>query len=842
MFVLDRPTGTAKSCAGELRPPHLRVRPDGELLELPVGKTMVGSSPRCNLRLQQPGIQPVHCLIVRGDDGLSVRRWATDTQLNGLAFDEAPLRSGDCLALGGVELELVQEPGEAEMPPSCDQQTAEQAVEECERLLDVVEEAVDARADCEAEQRERLTVDFAPATIVEEVAPLLAVEVPEAAAVEAEFEAETDGATIEESAQPEVVPAVDAAEVVFRELQSACGVSRGRSRKLLQSLRGERGQNRELIQQLGEAAEQLVALRRQATESPAGQNNIQVELRDWEQQVQQLQGQIATLETLLADHTRQMIELQQELANSRAEARVFIKPADDAYSVRESSVTGAQVPIAPKVQIADAVDGGAEDDFVPRHEELPAEWAAPVAEESVVAISNAEPVEEHSTIEASESTFDWAASRRDAGKPWGEPAIVEEPAAVLSAESDSEPWGSPVAAASEWPSSTAIPEIDSEETVSESGWGASSSPVVAAEDVFGEQTSGDVAESSAESPFSDYSIWKKNALDDQSVDATPPVAIGQEPEAERVSVWELPAVVSAPVAAELSQVEEVSEAVAEGIVGEPWKQTEAEASVEEAAPAKPKLEQPSFIERYSHMFAEDAASEPARSELVPERAEVTTHREEVALQPPLRSEVTLPAQKVGVAAEGDEESIEQYMAKLLQRVRGDSPAVASSQAAPTTPVQIVEPMTEPVAERPQAPPAEPPTDEEIAEAAVNWDALAKRAVADSPLTDMGALRALANESARRAIGQHQIKKHRRNAVTKIIVSTLAGLTSLWLMLEAANWKDLQFIAACVSLIVAAYWAGEALRALLESRRAAEHDRPEGTGHSSYSGSLPIDVD
>ena len=52
----------------------------------------------------------------------------------------------------------------------------------------------------------------------------------------------------------------------------------------------------------------------------------------------------------------------------------------------------------------------------------------------------------------------------------------------------------------------------------------------------------------------------------KSVDVTPPVAIGQEPEAERVSVWELPAVVNATVPAELSQVEEVSEAVAEGVV------------------------------------------------------------------------------------------------------------------------------------------------------------------------------------------------------------------------------------------------------------------------------------
>jgi hypothetical protein len=35
------------------------------------------------------------------------------------------------------------------------------------------------------------------------------------------------------------------------------------------------------------------------------------------------------------------------------------------------------------------------------------------------------------------------------------------------------------------------------------------------------------------------------------------------------------------------------------------------------------------------------------------------------------------------------------------------------------------------------------------------------------------------------------------------------------MLDAANWLDLQFIAACVALIVAAYWAGEAGRATLE---------------------------
>ena len=62
---------------------------------------------------------------------------------------------------------------------------------------------------------------------------------------------------------------------------------------------------------------------------------------------------------------------------------------------------------------------------------------------------------------------------------------------------------------------------------------------------------------------------------------------------------------------------------------------------------------------------------------------------------------------------------------------------------------------------------------------------AKRKVSSpAPQTDLGALRALANETARRAISRHELRKHRRNAVTKVIVATLAGVTSLWLMLDS----------------------------------------------------------
>jgi hypothetical protein len=143
----------------------------------------------------------------------------------------------------------------------------------------------------------------------------------------------------------------------------------------------------------------------------------------------------------------------------------------------------------------------------------------------------------------------------------------------------------------------------------------------------------------------------------------------------------------------------------------------------------------------------------------------------------------------------------------------------------------------------QASPIESGEEPEDVEVPVNWEALARRAAA--PTTDLGALRALANETARSAISRHGLKKHRRDAVTKVIVSSLAGIASLWLMLDAANWLDLQFIAACVALIVAAYWAGEAGRATLESFRAAAYDGPSAEHEgieSRASAALPIDVE
>ena len=79
----------------------------------------------------------------------------------------------------------------------------------------------------------------------------------------------------------------------------------------------------------------------------------------------------------------------------------------------------------------------------------------------------------------------------------------------------------------------------------------------------------------------------------------------------------------------------------------------------------------------------------------------------------------------------------------------------------------------------------------------------------------------------------------------MIVATLAGVTSLWLILESPGFRTLQFVTAGVALLVAAYWAGQTCRTLLESLRAKAYDGPEEVSDESVTGfqsPLPIDVD
>jgi chromosome segregation ATPase len=290
-----------------------------------------------------------------------------------------------------------------------------------------------------------------------------------------------------------------------------------------------------------------------------------------------------------------------------------------------------------------------------------------------------------------------------------------------------------------------------------------------------------------------------------------------------------------------------------GIVAEAKQPTEKQPARSNESDAPPASTAPteSYIQRYAHLFQEDDAESVQPSPLR-QSPELPSNR-------PSTSGQAMAGQSQRPSGSDDEESIEQYMAKLLQRVRGDGPLATVGAAAPVqvaastsygnspafgvTSATVSEPTTESQYVQLEQASAVQPNAESVPPQTENigprWSS------SPAPATDLRSLRALANETARRAIGTHELRKHRRNMVTQIIVSMLAGVTSLWLMLESSDWLTVQFVIACMSLVVAAYWAGQTYRTLLESFRVAAFDRPEMTTEDEQpteDSGLPIDVD
>ncbi|MGL4511641.1 MAG: hypothetical protein ACRCT8_01010 [Lacipirellulaceae bacterium] len=81
-------------------------------------KLTIGGGPKCDLRLQGVGVRPLHCVVTATDEGPIARRWAEGTLLNGSPFTEAVLAIGDRLEVAGrsIRLALLESPNAA--PPT----------------------------------------------------------------------------------------------------------------------------------------------------------------------------------------------------------------------------------------------------------------------------------------------------------------------------------------------------------------------------------------------------------------------------------------------------------------------------------------------------------------------------------------------------------------------------------------------------------------------------------------------------------------------------------------------------------------------------------------------------
>ncbi len=279
----------------------------------------------------------------------------------------------------------------------------------------------------------------------------------------------------------------------------------------------------------------------------------------------------------------------------------------------------------------------------------------------------------------------------------------------------------------------------------------------------------------------------------------------------------------------------------EAATSEPVVETE---PVPTAAPAPV-----SYLEKYAHIFEEDDSEGPAES------------RPTLPLHASPRANPSEPSQALASeddhASHGDEESVEQYMAKLMQRMRGDSHrSTASSTSstietdtsdAPASTAYATEAATSDTASE-GAPWSTVSIVDEATDGPLlnDLEEMKPKTPAPAFAADLQALRALANQSARHAIGVHTARKLRRNALMRCLIAVLAVVAGSCLLFYSPGWRSLQFAGACVAMSAAVFWIKRSYDSLTKAIRVGAFqqfdDDVSEDGGAPVHPPLPIDVD
>lgn len=971
---------------------RLRARVDGQLLDLPRGKTTIGSSPRCNVRFVQPGVHPLHCLIDHEPDGFTVRSWASNTLLNGERFEESKLAAGDCLFVGPVELEVLEviDPRSAKPPtePSvADQPSVDPAVglrvgrelararnrqllaalrqarsfqgEQSERVADLEQQI----ARCISE-RESTNGEF-QATAAELVeARRLAAErqtiIDQLARDEATLAAARQALADENTALADAGRRLADENSQLRnqvaELTNQTASLCAEREELRDQQEWRRAELRQLIekktnltencQRLADEKAKVVEQVAQLTSQNALHNRELDALRQVIEQLQTDMDALAKERAALADERpvicgqrdgfrqqyehlqRDMLVLTEEktaLADARAsldgerdELRqhiVQLRSDIDVLSKERAALIDERATLVDEI--------GQLRSESKRHEELEQQVRAAVADRESTSAELYRALLQLAEMEKSDDDQEAlvAANQRLQGEL--ERSVIEAAELRARLERLSKPQleadsarQAPVDESTELGEATQRLAAENAELVArleemrqqldeatqrqasfdaqlqdaDAVWcrldklqrneAALKETVARLEGELADRRDVDADATAAiaerERQIADEarqlaeSTESVGQLDDQLAAAEQiPKTLDSESDglerhcvetasreaeqAPRITEVEtrLPAVETTPalVAPELDTLTndwgEFAGSDAATMEAKTWSVVSEDTWRHGSSPATP---QPtSFLERVPDVIVEDAATNDQMPITEPSSVVAEVSGAEKPRDTGDARSATAPQASTEV---DDEESIEQYMAKLLQRVRGDGPIVPASQSPPASTHSALSVDARTMHEQAKADGSVKATGEQEsgggrdAQSISSFDASAWKPSTPAPTTDLEALRALANESARRAISTHAFLKHRRTVVTKLIVSALAGMTSLWLLLESRDWRDLKLVTACVSLFVAAHWAGQACRTLMLSLSNA-YDEPEDElddFDAPLDSPLPIDVD
>jgi hypothetical protein len=743
---------------------------DGErVISIPRGKHSIGSGPRCSLRLQYAGIQPLECLIVHDDEGLRVRRWSDATLVNGEPFDDVRLSAGDMLTLGPVDLEVVG--------PGCDEPLEDRGTPTEPMWHDEPAEVETTSESYEVPEVEEF----------EEVD-----EVEAGAAIEAKSQLLQP---VDVNSDWDSVVTVSEAELTAEpvELETAAKPRESRrSRRLRAALRRQRREHDELaarVEDLTRKIEQalaepavaplpMVVAQPEPTPIPAPND-------EYKHQAEELTAELTTVRNHLA--TREA-ELERARYSIDVLERQLIDSQHTMHAFAEERVTWEEQFNQLESRLAE---------YVGRIQELELQLdQVRAAHAAMPQVAASETDEEASASQT--STALWADEMSNTE------TVVEEPLEAETVEIIVEPTleqapseAAVVEEVVEGPSAEVAEVAVVDERVADDERIADEERVADEEQTADEQSTAEkiVVEEAAEpvTPVAEMVVQEAGVGEDEAdVDAALEHLRG-------LSLWR----------EEPAATEEASPEVA------------SPAAVEEL-PASPAPAAESFIDRYSHLFpAEDDSVAPpaAPQRAVVEPAPVFSHEAQSTPE-----------------GHADEESVEQYMARLLERMRG--PGAPTPSAEESTVVANASQLESTVVSEPEV--VEPENHELI----TDLEELRSSVPAPERSHSMAAMRELANESARHAIGVHTARRLRRAARTQAIIALLGAAVGTYLLIEAPNWQTLQFAGGCVAGFVALYWGKLTLMTLIEGIRlgAFEHADDEIDPEKSLHPPLPIDIE
>lgn len=201
----------------------------------------------------------------------------------------------------------------------------------------------------------------------------------------------------------------------------------------------------------------------------------------------------------------------------------------------------------------------------------------------------------------------------------------------------------------------------------------------------------------------------------------------------------------------------------------------------------------SFIDKYASMLPDD--DDPV---------EAVDHAVETAPSP-----MEAMIEESEVATDDSDDSIENYMAGLMSRIRGEAEAAGSTTFS--TPAKSASPVSSPKVERPAE-----PTVEKDNTPLKNLESL-RRGPAPEQGRDMTALRELANQSARKAINTASSKQNKEAAMVNIGISAVACVCGGYLASQASNLISAQFVGGLAAFACSLVWGFRTLKLMMPSK-------------------------